>query len=225
MPDPNVADGGEPPTNSANDRGTCLCLSGGGFRACLFHLGAVRRLNELGVLAQLSTITSVSGGSILNGVLGSRWARLVLGSDGVYSNFEEIVAVPVRAFCSRDFRTPLLFGTRLNPINWRTLLRDAFAVSGNFVAKAYEPLFGQRLSELPLPDEHTPRFIFCATNIASGACWHFHGGPRARMGDFYVGYCDARDVGISDCVAASSAFPLGFSAYRLRLDQECVLSR
>src|SRR3954464_15860941 len=49
--------------------GVALCLSGGGYRATLFHLGAVRRLNELGVLSKLKTITSVSGGSILNGML------------------------------------------------------------------------------------------------------------------------------------------------------------
>jgi NTE family protein len=31
----------------------CLALSGGGYRAALFHLGALRRLNELGVLSRL----------------------------------------------------------------------------------------------------------------------------------------------------------------------------
>lgn len=45
-------------------RGTALCLSGGGFRAALFHLGALRRLNELGMLGQLRTVSAVSGGSI-----------------------------------------------------------------------------------------------------------------------------------------------------------------
>ena len=45
--------------------GTALCLSGGGFRATLFHLGALRRLNETGVLAKLDTVSSVSGGSIM----------------------------------------------------------------------------------------------------------------------------------------------------------------
>ena len=46
--------------------GLALCLSGGGFRASLFHLGAVRRLNELGILSKVTTISSVSGGSILS---------------------------------------------------------------------------------------------------------------------------------------------------------------
>jgi predicted acylesterase/phospholipase RssA len=30
-----------------------LCLSGGGYRAMLFHAGAILRLNELGVLSKV----------------------------------------------------------------------------------------------------------------------------------------------------------------------------
>src|ERR1700687_328300 len=47
--------------------GIALCLSGGGFRASLFHLGCLRRLRELGILDQVRTISSVSGGSIVSG--------------------------------------------------------------------------------------------------------------------------------------------------------------
>ena len=50
---------------ATNSDRLALCLSGGGYRAALFHLGAVRRLNELGVLSKIETISSVSGGSIL----------------------------------------------------------------------------------------------------------------------------------------------------------------
>jgi len=209
----------------AEDRGWCLCLSGGGFRATLFHLGVIQRLNELGVLARLSTITSVSGGSILNGVLATRWARLNLGSDGKYINLEEEIARPVRSFCSKDLRTPILLGTRLNPANWPVLIQDWFSVSANFLAEGYEPLFRMALSELPAYGPHMPRFVFCATNVRTGACWHFHGGPAARMGDFYTGYCDAGHVRVSDAVAASSAFPPGFSAFRLSLPTGVTFSR
>jgi NTE family protein len=41
-----------------------LCLSGGGYRAMVFHLGALIRLNELGLLPRLKRVSSVSGGSI-----------------------------------------------------------------------------------------------------------------------------------------------------------------
>ena len=198
------------------DRGPCLCLSGGGYRATLFHLGVLRRLNELGILAKLSAITSVSGGSILNGLLASRWATLQVGQAGQFKNFVEQVARPMREFCGKDLRTKLLFGTRLKPTNWLAVARDWFSVSANYFAEAYEPLYDMRLDELPAPGTGAPRFIFCSTNVGTGACWHFHGGPNARMGDFYTGYCEAKTTRISEAVAASSAFPPGFSALRLR---------
>jgi NTE family protein len=53
--------------------GIALCLSGGGYRAMLFHVGALWRLNELGYLAKLDRISSVSGGSITAALLGLRW--------------------------------------------------------------------------------------------------------------------------------------------------------
>ena len=136
-----VGSGSAPPEQT--DRGWCLCLSGGGFRATLFHVGVIRRLNELGVLARLSTITSVSGGSILNGVLATRWSRLRFDpAAGVFTNIEEEVARPIRDFCSQDLRTKVLVGARLNPANLGMLIRDWFSVSANVLAEGYEPLFG-----------------------------------------------------------------------------------
>ena len=42
-----------------------LALSGGGFRAAYFHLGALARLAERGLLRHVEAISTVSGGSIL----------------------------------------------------------------------------------------------------------------------------------------------------------------
>jgi len=42
-----------------------LALSGGGFRASLFHIGVLERLAELDILRHVNIISSVSGGSIL----------------------------------------------------------------------------------------------------------------------------------------------------------------
>ena len=46
-----------------------LALSGGGFRAAGFHLGVMRELQRLGLLAKLDLISCVSGGSIAGGTL------------------------------------------------------------------------------------------------------------------------------------------------------------
>jgi NTE family protein len=206
--------------------GIGLCLSGGGFRATLFHLGVARRLNELGILSRLKAISSVSGGSILNGVLATRWPLLRANGCGVFTNFDEQIVQPVRSFCGEDLRTPLLLLTRLNPANWGELMRDYFSVSANRLAVAYEPLFhGRALSAVQAPGPNVPRFVFCATNLRTGACWQLHGGPDGRMGDFYTGYCSTGHVQVSEAVAASSAFTPGFSALRLRMQSPCVMTR
>src|SRR6516164_7064796 len=52
-----------------------LALSGGGFRASLYHLGLVRFLRDAGLLSHVSHITSVSGGSVLAANLVLNWER------------------------------------------------------------------------------------------------------------------------------------------------------
>lgn len=207
--------------------GPVLCLSGGGFRATLFHLGALRRLNELGVLARLKVITSVSGGSILNGLLASRWHQLQYQPDGTLGGFSEIIAEPIRCFCRRDLRTDLLVGLRLNPACWPVLLKDFFSVRANFLAAAYERLYEESWLSCVAPPQpgRVPRFVFCATNVQTGACWHFHSGPEGRMGDFYTGYMKTGHLTIAHAVAASSAFPPGFGALRLPISSPDAFSR
>ena len=56
--------------------GIGICVSGGGYRAMLFHLGAFLRLFELGLLQKASRISSVSGGSIISAKLGLEWSKL-----------------------------------------------------------------------------------------------------------------------------------------------------
>src|SRR6188472_1791898 len=62
---------------AAPDRaGIALCLSGGGYRAMLFHLGSLWRLNEMSYLPKLDQVSSVSGGSITAGTLALAWKDL-----------------------------------------------------------------------------------------------------------------------------------------------------
>lgn len=52
-------------TNSLTRGKLGIALSGGGFRASLFHLGILARLAELDMLRSIETISAVSGGSII----------------------------------------------------------------------------------------------------------------------------------------------------------------
>src|SRR2546422_7428503 len=80
--------------------GIAMCLSGGGYRAMLFHVGALWRLNEAGFLPRLDRISSVSGGSITAGALGLAWPRL--GFDGgVARQFDAEGVRPIRRLAER----------------------------------------------------------------------------------------------------------------------------
>src|SRR5205085_11492307 len=83
-----------------------LALSGGGFRASLYHLGLVRFLRDAGILSQVSHITSVSGGSILAAHLALNWDRYT-GSpkefDAAASEVLSFVRLDVRNRIGRRF--------------------------------------------------------------------------------------------------------------------------
>ena len=186
--------------------GVALCLSGGGFRATLFHLGVVRRLNELGVLAKLATVTSVSGGSIFAACLatGPAWPLAApLSAD----QWTVRIARPIRDFTKKNRRTrPIL--TRLLPWNW---LRESTGVE--VLARIYEKeLTAAKLRDLPL----SPRFVLCATDLAFGVNWIFE---RGRMGDYQAGYIapPPDDWPLARAVAASSCFPPIFNPLPVRI--------
>src|SRR5213082_664337 len=75
----------------------------------LFHIGALWRLNELGYLAKLDRVSSVSGGSITAGVLGKNWSALSFG-DGIATNFDALVTRPVRALAGKTIDQGAVLG-------------------------------------------------------------------------------------------------------------------
>src|SRR5579864_3376780 len=90
----------DPPQDQPT-QGIALCLSGGGYRAMIFHVGALLRLNELGYLPKLKRISSVSGGSITAGVLALNWGKLNFDGKGVGGDFHRQVTEPIRKMAGR----------------------------------------------------------------------------------------------------------------------------
>lgn len=180
--------------------GVALCLSGGGYRAGLFHLGALRRLNETGVLSRVTTISSVSGGSILAAHLAATIGEAWPSEKTAYGSWQEVEDA-FRAFCRRNIRrTPLLIG--LLPWNWG---RPATAVRQ--LINAYrQHLNSATLAALP----ERPRFIFCAADLTYGVNWIF---SRDRVGSWRAGYMTGADVDldVATAVGASSCFPPVFN--------------
>lgn len=195
--------------------GIALCLSGGGYRAMLFHLGSIWRLAEMGffdpkdrsgnlpdgttpALGRIQRISSVSGGSIVSAVLGASWNQILFGTDGALDRFQKLVVKPIRALSGIS-----LAGTDF---------RGAVAVIGDIllpgsvndhVAAAYDRHLFNGATLQALPD--TPRFVINASNLQSGALMRF---MKPYIRDWRVGEIkDTGKVSLAKAVAASSAFP------------------
>lgn len=200
------------PTDDASDsgdrrRGIAICLSGGGYRAVLFHLGALRRLAELGVLTHpdLRSISAVSGGSVIAGIL----AHAIASTPDWRARFDALVAEPVRRLTATNLRTPAILH-RFLPSGW---FDTSAAVKA--LARRLEPWMPLTLSRLP---EH-PRVVFCATDMAFGVNWVFE---RERMGDWRAGYVRPfpGDWPVARAVAASACFPPVFNPLPIRVAPE-----
>jgi NTE family protein len=181
--------------------GVGLCLSGGGYRAMVFHLGALWRLNELGWLPRLDRVSSVSGGSITAGALALAWPDLAFTDDGCATRFVERVVLPVREFASHTVDESAIVVGLLTPERIGERLSAAYR----------EHVFGDAtLQDLP----ESPRFIFNATNLASGSLFRF---SREEAADWRVGRIPSPTVPLADAVACSSAFPPVLSPFEMDL--------
>ena len=186
------------------EQGIALCLSGGGYRAMLFHAGALWRLNELGYLKKLARVSSVSGGSITAALLGVRWNQLEFGlNDGVAGAFATQVIDPVRRLASRTIDRGAVLGGIFLPGSISDKVTEAYR----------EHLYGDATLQ-NLPDD-PPRFIINATNVQSGALWRF---SKPYMRDYRVGMIAKPEVEVAVAVAASSAFPPILSPLRLEVE-------
>jgi NTE family protein len=182
--------------------GIALCLSGGGYRAMLFHVGAIWRLNELRYLSRLDRVSSVSGGSITAGALGLNWQRLQFDDDGFASNLDEQLVRPIRSLAGKTIDKGAIFGGIFTP-----------GTISDKVAAAYRRhIFGSAgLQDLP----DRPRFVINATSIQTGSLWRF---SKPYMADYQVGMIRNPEVELAVAVAASSAFPPVLSPLKLKVD-------
>ena len=180
------------------NEGIGLALSGGGFRATLFHLGTLWRINEMGMLPSLSAISAVSGGSLVAGVLGIRWERLGFQNDFA-AHFAEQVVQPILKFC------------RIN-VDVKSIIFGPFTGSSTLERFYDKHLVGKTtLQELP----DYPEFIFNAYHLETGRNWRF---SKARMHTWRIGDIKSPTTPMKKVLAASTAFPPWFPPVRLRMN-------
>src|SRR5438067_7943874 len=194
--------------NSATNK-IGLALSGGGFRASLYHLGLVRFLRDAGVLSHVTHITSVSGGSIFAAHLVLNWDRYN-GSpsefDAAATEFLSVVRLDVRNRILRRFplTLPLRWPRRLLGRSNRKLTRTGL------LEYHYEKYLYGDTSLFELPEK--PQLHLLATNLSEGCLCSFNRngllmvrrqpGNTFRMDRIHVGLAT-----VAMAVTASSAFP------------------
>ncbi len=202
--EPVVSQAGVEPSENPPTDGIALCLSGGGYRAMLYHVGALWRLNELALLPVLTRVSSVSGGSIAAGVLALHWKDL-LGSSPPFaqSAFVEKIVTPIRNLAGQTIDTHAVGWGLFSP--WKSISDEIAGYYGQY-------LFGDATLQ-DLPDE--PRFVLNATCVKTGALWRF---SKRYLANWRVGMIRQPRVSLAVAVAASSAFPPFLSPTRLQLD-------
>jgi NTE family protein len=192
--------------STGREDGVTLSLSGGGYRAMVFHIGALWRLNEVGLLGRLKRISSVSGGSITAAYLGLVWNRLEFNA-GKAANFQLFVD-GMRKMADTSVDVGAVIGGIFLP-----------GTISDRVASAYDDVLFKGSKLAALPDDHggaAPRFVINATNVQTAALWRF---SRPYMGDYRVGLINNPDVTLAVAVAASSAFPPILSPLTLPIRQ------
>lgn len=175
--------------------GVGLALSGGGFRATLFHIGSLIRLNQLGFLKRLTEITSVSGGSIISAYLGYKWKKLSFNGKGIATNFYDEIVNPLRNLCKHTLDVGSIVGGILSPFHHPSSI---------LISKYKKYLFGEAtLQDLP-SDGEGPRFTIYATSLQTGVSVRF---SKPYIGEYHLGRIESPTTDLSKVVAASSAFP------------------
>jgi len=186
-----------------------LALSGGGFRATLYHLGVVRYLKNAGQLQNVTDITSVSGGTVLAAHLVLNWDRYC-GDDEQFaeaaSEITRFVKLDVRNHIVR--RLPMQFPLRVLAKLGRRHVRN---LTPNAILEHYyrKFLYGDRcLYELPTQ----PMLHILTTNVSNGGLSIFNRNglflqQRQGTGGVAFQHIPGQLASIPRVVGASSAFP------------------
>jgi len=169
-----------------------LALSGGGFRATVFHLGVLARLAQEQRLEDVNILSTVSGGSLCVGLI---YALNNLHWPSSSEYIDKVVPEARRLLTTKDLQRAII-------IRQLSMFWNIFETRADDLSAMIQKHWGltAKLGELP----SQPRWIINATCYETGKNWRFE---RFRMGDYIFGYSFDPDVSLADAMAASAGFP------------------
>ncbi|WP_332667659.1 patatin-like phospholipase family protein [Aeromicrobium sp.] len=186
----------KPPRSAAP---VALTISGGGFRATLAGLGAIRLLADARMLTDLRYVSSVSGGSLANGLLASRWPLLRAAGFTGAAVQEHLIDPFIARISSQSLKWSLVRGI------WRAA---GPSTRTDLLARRFDEWWfdGVELEQL----DRGVRWIINAANLTTGVRFGFE---RDMVGDYTIGHVPTAGTGLrlSTAVAASAAVPGAFA--------------
>jgi predicted acylesterase/phospholipase RssA len=185
-----------------------LALSGGGFRAAAFGLGALRALHDRDVLDKISIVSGISGGSLLTAL----WAY----GPRRFDEFDDTVTDLLRGGLQNE-----LVSRALTP---RAALRSTFSAMRALASRQgrsysrtdalVEALAARPFGALQMTDVTHAGLdtIISATDMSTGNAVRF--GSALSASSPYGRILD--EVSVAEAVAASAAFPVLLPALHRR---------
>lgn len=221
-------------TENSKVKSLAVSLSGGGHRATLFVLGALMYLVDAQANANVTSIASVSGGSLTNGLVGQ--ALNFRGTDG--EEFRQRVARPL---ATQIAMKGTLFAPLLSKVYVATLIIFGvvvlvvpliawgpwylrlltfligialwgwfFGLRGSICARAFsKTLFspGGRETTLAQLKKDDLDHVICSTELRSAEQAYFAGD---FVYSYALGHGKPADMSLASAVQASAAYPGGF---------------
>ena len=170
-----------------------IALSGGGFRASVFHIGVLKTLAENNYFNKIKHISTVSGGSFVIALIfklnNNKWP-----TDQEY--LENILPKLEKYFVNIGLGRKAIYRLSL-PKHWLNLFSRANIIADT-LKNDWE--IKNNLSDLP----NIPIWDINATTVETGKNWRF---SKEKMGDYKFGFIMNPNYSIADAVASSSAFP------------------
>lgn len=191
-----------------------LCMSGGGYRAMLFHAGVLMAMNDMHLLPSMNRYSAVSGGSITQAKFALAYRNLDLDREHwKFTNLDQQVVQPLENVATtKTMDTSSVIAGLLVP----------GTSTSTFLMRAYDrALFHYaKIGDLPMPDFTSeevryPIFIFRSTELGTGLPWDF---TNYYTGSDELGKLPLPTLRLSTVVAASSAYPPVFSPVKISLE-------
>jgi len=177
-----------------------LALSGGGHRAAVFHLGVLSYLAENGLLENVKHLSTVSGGSVVMGII-YKLNRYKFPDSQTY--IEHILPQLQPYFTEHSLQGSAL----LNMIKKLTFINRHSILSYTLKKNWGIDVNMQDIAEKPTWSINT-------TVLESGNNWRIE---KERMGGHELGYVTYPEMDLADAIAASAGFPIGIGPFKLNV--------